>query len=292
MKKFKLIDNTFSYVGECDIGKQNGYLALNTKPKYLEWIHEGYGNHVNTFNNLSSNDETFYTESLIDLGLTDKVSAKKYAWLIEPKWYNATAHRIKRNPEPYLQAYDAIFTHDKELLNLDSKFKFVFGQGSIVEEIGIFKKTKLMSCVVSGLQMSQGHSLRLEIAKQLYETGEVDMYGKAFKYIPRKVDALKDYMFSFAMENDQYESYFTEKLHDCLLTGTIPVYLGAPNIGDFYNLKGIVLIEKDEEGNVSFNSEVLTKEYYYDNIDAVKDNYERALNCITAEDYMYNNYFS
>jgi hypothetical protein len=292
MKKFKLIDNTFSYVGECDIGKQNGYLALNTKPKYLEWIHEGYGNHVNTFNNLSSNDETFYTESLIDLGLTDKVSAKKYAWLIEPKWYNATAHRIKRNPEPYLQAYDAIFTHDKELLNLDSKFKFVFGQGSIVEEIGIFKKTKLMSCVVSGLQMSQGHSLRLEIAKQLSETGEVDMYGKAFKYILRKVDALKDYMFSFAMENDHYESYFTEKLHDCLLTGTIPVYLGAPNIGDFYNLKGIVLIEKDEEGNVSFNSEVLTKEYYYDNIDAVKDNYERALNCITAEDYMYNNYFS
>lgn len=292
MKKFKLIDNTFSYVGECDIGKQNGYLALNTKPKYLEWIHEGYGNHVNTFNNLSSIDETFYTESLIDLGLNDKVSAKKYAWLIEPKWYNSTANRIKRNPEPYLQAYDAIFTHDKELLNLDSKFKFVFGQGSIVEEIGIFKKTKLMSCVVSGLQMSQGHSLRLEIAKQLSETGKVDMYGKAFKYIPHKVDALKDYMFSFAMENDHYESYFTEKLHDCLLTGTIPVYLGAPNIGDFYNLKGIVLIEKDEEGNVSFNSEVLTKEYYYDNMDAVKDNYERALYCITAEDYMYNNYFS
>ena len=49
---------------------------------------------------------------------------------------------------------------------------------------------------------------------------------------------------------------------------------------------------KDEEGNVVFDSDVLTKEYYYDNIDAVKDNYERSLNCITAEDYIYTNYFS
>lgn len=292
MKKFKLIDNTFSYVGTCDLGKQNGYLALNTNPKYLDWVHEGYGNHMNTYNNLTSEDETFYTESLIDLGLNDKISAKKYAWLIEPRWYNPTAAKIKNNPDPYLEEYDAIFTHDKELLKIDPKFKFVFAQGGIVEEIGIFDKSKLVSCVVSGLQMSEGHSLRLEIAKQLSESGEVDMYGKAFQYIPRKVDALKDYMFSFAMENDYYESYFTEKLHDCLLTGTIPVYLGAPNIGDFYNLKGILVMEKDSDGNILFDSEVLTKEYYYDNIDAVKDNYERALNCVTAEDYMYTNYFS
>jgi hypothetical protein len=140
--------------------------------------------------------------------------------------------------------------------------------------------------------MSAGHRLRLEIAKQIEQSGEVDMYGKAFNYIPRKIDGLKDYMFSFAMENDYYASYFTEKLHDCLLTGTIPIYLGAPDIGDFYNLNGIIVMERDAEGNVIFDSEVLTEEYYYDNIDAVKDNYNRALNCITAEDYMYNNYFS
>lgn len=292
MKKFKLVDNTFSYIGESDQGKQNGYLALNTIPKYLEWVHEGYGNHMQTFNNLSPTDETFYTESLIDLGLSDKVSSKKYAWLVEPRWYNPTAAKIKSNPGPYLEAYDAIFTSDKELLDLDPKFKFVFGQGSIVEEMGVFEKTKLVSCIVSEKTMSAGHRLRLEIAKQIEQSGQVDMYGKAFKYIPRKIDALKDYMFSFAMENDYYASYFTEKLHDCLLTGTIPIYLGAPNIGDFYNLNGIIVMERDDEGNVIFDSEVLTEEYYYDNLDAVKDNYERALNCVTAEDYMYTNYFS
>jgi len=290
-KKFKLVDDTFCYTGTCNQGTQYGYLALNRIPKYLEWVHEGHGNHIQTFNNLTEKDETFYTERMIQLGLQDKISAKKYAWLIEPRWYNPMTAEIKKNPEPYLEAYDNIFTHDKDLLNLDPKFKFVYGQGSIVEEVEVFEKSKLVSCCVSNKTMNDGHKLRLEIAKQLAESGQVDMYGHAFKYIPRKIEALRDYMFSFAMENDYYASYFTEKFHDCLLTGTIPVYLGAPDIGAYYNNDGIVVMEMDSGGNVSFDSEVLTEEYYYDHLDAVKDNYNRVLDVQTAEDYMYKNYF-
>ena len=291
MKKFKLVDNTFSYTGTCELGSQNGYLALNRFPKHVEWVHEGFTNHHKTYKNLESTDETFYTEQLIQLGLSDKISAKKYGWLIEPRWYNQMAVEIKNNPEPYIEAYDSIFTHDKELLDLDPTFKFVFGQGSIIEEVGVFKKSKLISCIVSDLQMNEGHRLRLEIAKQIEESGQVDMYGKAFKFVPKKIDALKDYMFSFAMENAYYESYFTEKLHDCLLTGTMPIYLGAPNIGDFYNLDGMVIMERDADGEVSFDSEILSEEYYNDHLDAVKDNYERVLETQTAEDYMFLNYF-
>ena len=292
MKKFKLIDASFSYTGTCELGSQNGYLALNRFPKHVEWVHEGFNNYQKTFKNLESTDETFYTESLIDLGLQDNTSAKKYGWLIEPRWYNPMTRQIKSNPQPYIEAYDFIFTHDKELLDLDPTFKFVFGQGSIIEEVGVFDKSKLVSCVVSDLQMTDGHKLRLEIAKQIADSGEVDMYGKAFNYIPRKIDALKDYRFSFAMENDCYESYFTEKLHDCLLTGTMPIYLGAPNIGDFYNLDGIVIMDKNANGEVTFNSEILSDEYYNDHIDAVKDNYERVLQTQTAEDFMFLNYFN
>ena len=291
MKKFKLVDNTFCYKGKCEFGEQTGHQALNRVPKHVEWVHEGFNNHMKTFNNLESTDETFYTEQLIQLGLNDKTSAKKYAWLIEPRWYNPMATEIKRNPEVYIESYDAIFTHDKELLDIDPKFKFVWGQGSIIEEVGLFEKSKLVSCVCSGLTMSEGHQLRLEIAQQLAQSGQVDMYGKAFDYIPRKIDGLKDYMFSFAMENSCYESYFTEKLHDCLLTGTMPVYLGAPDIGNFYNLDGIIVMGRDDDGSVVFDSEVLTEEYYYDHLDAVKDNYNRVLETQTSEDFIYVNYF-
>ena len=149
MKKFKLIDETFSYTGTCQLGKQNGYLALNRVPKHVEWVHEGFGNHRNTFNNLESKDETFYTERLIQLGLNDKVSAKKYGWLIEPRWYNPMTAEIKENPRPYVNAYDAIFTHDKELIDSNPDFfKFAPAQGALVEENGLFEKSEDEQCLL------------------------------------------------------------------------------------------------------------------------------------------------
>ncbi len=293
MKKFKLIDESFSYTGTCAIGSQNGYIALNRFPEHMEWVHEGFGKWRDTFKNLSPTDETFYTEKLIQFGLQDKVSAKKYGILIEPRWYNPMTQVIKKTPQPYIDSYDAIFTHDKELVNMDpTTFKLIFGQGSIIEEVGIFEKSKLVSCIVSDLKMNDGHKLRLEIAKQIAESGQCDMYGKAFKFIPRKVDALKDYMFSFAMENDFYETFITEKINDCFLTGTIPIYLGAPDIGDYYNLDGIIIMDIDEDGIVSFDSEILTEEYYNEHLDAVKDNYNRALKRQTLEDSIVLNYLN
>ena len=71
----------------------------------------------------------------------------------------------------------------------------------------------------------------------------------------------------------------------------MPVYLGAPDIGDFYNLDGIIVMGRDDDGSVVFDSEVLTEEYYYDHLDAVKDNYNRVVETQTSEDFIYVNYF-
>ena len=295
MKKFKLIDETFSYTGTCQLGKQNGYLALNRFPKNVEWVHEGFGSHQKTFQNLESTDETFYTERLIQLGLQDNVSAKNYGWLIEPRWYNPMTTEIKRNPAPYVEAYDAIFTHDKELVQSNPEiFKFAPAQGALVEENGLFEKSKLVSCCVSDKVMSDGHRLRLEFARELEKTGQVDMfgYGEDFTYSDTKLETVKDYMFHFCMENDSYPSYYTEKIHDCFLTGTIPIYYGAPDIGDYFNSNAIISLIADSDGSLSFDSEILTEEYYQDNYDAVKENFEIALNQQTIEDYIYKNYLS
>jgi hypothetical protein len=50
----------------------------------------------------------------------------------------------------------------------------------------------------------------------------IDVYGRGISEIPNKEVGLKDYMFSFAVENDTYDTYFTEKILDCFATGTIP----------------------------------------------------------------------
>ena len=49
-----------------------------------------------------------------------------------------------------------------------------------------------------------------------------------------KLDIQQQYRFSIAFENsDSVPGYITEKLFDCFAAGTVPVYLGAPNISDY-----------------------------------------------------------
>ena len=48
-----------------------------------------------------------------------------------------------------------------------------------------------------------------------------------------KIETVGRYRFCLALENSIAPDYVTEKIFDALLAGTVPVYLGAPNVGDF-----------------------------------------------------------
>jgi len=45
-----------------------------------------------------------------------------------------------------------------------------------------------------------------------------------------KLDVVSRYLFTFAMENDDVVDWVTEKVFQALLVGTVPIYLGAPNV--------------------------------------------------------------
>jgi hypothetical protein len=48
-----------------------------------------------------------------------------------------------------------------------------------------------------------------------------------------KFDVLKRYDFCLCLENMAMGGYITEKIFDCLYAGTIPLYLGAPDISRY-----------------------------------------------------------
>lgn len=50
----------------------------------------------------------------------------------------------------------------------------------------------------------------------------------------------KDYRFALVFENSRYHGYVTEKLLAALVAGCIPIYLGAPNVGDYFNKKAFI----------------------------------------------------
>ncbi|MFN4140948.1 glycosyltransferase family 10 domain-containing protein [Aestuariivirga sp.] len=49
-----------------------------------------------------------------------------------------------------------------------------------------------------------------------------------------KLRLMKSFTYAIAFENSLEEDYVTEKFFDPISVGTIPVYLGAPNAGEFY----------------------------------------------------------
>src|SRR5690606_35886534 len=112
-------------------------------------------------------------------------------------------------------------------------------------------KTKLCSCILSNLKITDGHRLRHEVNNK-YKN--IDYYGKgANNHIEYKLTGLKDYMYSIVIENEILDDYFTEKIIDCFMTGTVPIYYGTKNIGKYFDINGIIQFTKSEELDVILN---------------------------------------
>jgi hypothetical protein len=210
----------------------------------------------------------------------------KFAWIAESSAIVPhVIEYVKSNYNELIKHYKFIFTHDKRLLSIGDRIKFVIPNAyPWVQDKKIHNKTKLVSMIVSNKSGLYGYNYRLEWRDRMAKTGKVDIYGRGINPIEKKEYGLNEYMFSFAMENSNYPSAFCEKITDCFATGTIPIFWGTEDIGEYFNLDGIIIL------NDSFDINSLTPELYYSKMDAIKDNFERAINLPTSEDYMYLNY--
>jgi hypothetical protein len=239
-------------------------------------------------------DESFYVDRGFKYGLEDINDGRtKYGLIFESRIYAGHCiHHVKQKTIEFKKAFKYIFTHNKELLNLDSSlFKWCPAYGSWIHEVGIHKKSKVCSIISSKTKISKQQSFRVQVARELKHSTLVDSFGRGGNYISKKEDGLNDYMFSIAIENDSYETYFTEKIIDCFQTGTVPIYMGAPDIGDHFNIDGIIQLKDIREKNGKYDLDILTPELYQSMKGAIEDNYNRSLQYDVSEDWIYKNYF-
>ena len=104
------------------------------------------------------------------------------------------------------------------------------------------EKKHICSIISSGKTDLVGHKLRHQVIAWLkYESYEVDVLGGGYNPFEYKQEGLLPYTYSVVIENVQELDYFTEKLLDCFLCGTIPIYWGAPNIGHYFNVNGMFI---------------------------------------------------
>ena len=191
--------------------------------------------------------------------------------------------------------FDIVLTFDKKLLDRGENFKLNLCGTCWMHDayIRLWDKSKCCSMITSKRNATSGHKFRHIITHFLEQNSiPVDIYGGKYTHLPYmttkafapdhtgrhitngKINALKDYMFSITIENSKHDYMFTEKLIDCFLTGTIPIYYGCPSIGRFFDVKGIIVIDTLEDlANVM---PILHSNLYNKMRPYVEDNYRKA----------------
>jgi hypothetical protein len=150
------------------------------------------------------------------------------------------------------------------------------------------KKEFKIAHLRGSLLKSYGHQIRWDVLNRkneikvpikFYET-----YGDRHNIEQARIDKEEifgDSMFGIAIENFSHRGFFTEKILDCFLLKTIPIYWGCSNIEDFFNVEGIIKVENADDAIYSLNN--LTKEFYISKKDIIEENWRIAQQYVNYE---------
>lgn len=228
---------------------------------------------------------------------------RKFGYLGESKAIVPEDYQIFEKYKGLEKEFDAIFTYDEKLLNDLPNAKFApicascwygnvkrGGAGRIADDLYL-SKTKNVSIVSADKELCKLHKFRKALALKCKEEGLADTYGTfdGGNLIPIS-ESLENYRFSIVIENDISKYFFTERIINCFAAQTIPIYLGATAIGDFFNTDGIITIRERDIDSIDVILKQCTEKEYMNRMEAVLDNYNRAKEYDSSSDYIYRHY--
>lgn len=204
--------------------------------------------------------------------------ARRFALLMEP----GASEAFVRD-ERLRHRFAVVLTHDARLLERGDPFvEFPFGTTwveSVLEDGAPAPCAKSALVSMVGARhvgaADEGHGLRNDVLDMLDRRGGVDCFGKGVRWIDSKLDGLASYRFSIAMENCRRDFYFTEKLIDCLLTDTVPIYFGCEGIGRYFDPRGMLGFATVAE--LEMHLDALDEDRYQAMLPFVRANLQRAL---------------
>ena len=192
--------------------------------------------------------------------------------------------------------FSAILTWNDKLLNQCPNAVFLpFGSTWFLrEQYEKFHEKKFELAHLCGVLLkSYGHQMRHEILARkdefiiptnFYSTIG-DRHNEEDARIGKEI-VFGNSQYGIVIENFSHRGYFSEKILDCFLMKTIPVYWGCSNIGDFFNSKGIIEFRNTDDLLYQINS--LTSEHYENCKEIIEENYQRALKYVNYPENIVN----
>lgn len=242
---------------------------------------------------------TLFTDAYINDPIVDRVRSRcKIAWLHEPYClhpdiYQATLLNAHK--------FDLVLTYYQPYLDMATdrfapynNFRFCPYGGTWIDrkDWGIKPKTKLCSMLIGSKMSTSLHRLRHEMADmiQAYEY-PVDFYGVRGEPVgygqETKLTVLADYAFTIVTETCYESNLFTEWLLDCFTLGTVPIFCGFPNLGEFFDIYGV--LEWDKSKRLARHLEQISFDTYQEMLPAISSNLEQMQAYAVTEDWLYLN---
>lgn len=235
----------------------------------------------------------FYTQKAIMRTIGKPI--RKYAWLGESEVVTPDDFALFDLYPGLANEFNLIFTHSARILDKYPNARFTFPTplwyDCPLSDQAWQTKIKDVSIVSSAKTMSPLHDFRISAARYCRQNHLADAFGTfdGGPYI-RLSESLKDYRFSVVIENNITPYFFTERITSCFAAMTIPVYMGAPKISEFFNPDGIINIPSMNMDDLNKTLKRCTEKEYRDRLEAVKDNFRRVQDYKCPEDYMWKQY--
>ena len=124
-------------------------------------------------------------------------------------------------------------------------------------------KSNNLSFITSNYAARKGHRKRLKFLSQIEDRLKFDLWGRGFRTMEDKFDALQSYKYSIVIENSRHKDYWSEKIADAFLSGCLPFYYGCPNISDYFDKDSFINIdiEKPNEAIEIINNAIANNEW-------------------------------
>lgn len=278
MKNYYLRDACFRFEYSATIGRY---------PRYINW--DKYRSNIKYH---------FYTDDMLFTEVGKPI--KKYGIVFEPETLQPRKYKTLLKNADKMSEYEVIFTSSERLLDRLANAKpliyggvyvgTIFGGGTNNLEDYLYKD-KNISLVASNKRLCPLHELRYQLAKKYENNPLVDCFGNfSGKENIKIIDSLQRYRYSIVIENSIEPYWITERICNCLATMTVPIYLGSPLIGNFFNKDGIIQLTMNELGKIDEIIHSCNEKDYLSRKEALLDNFERVKRYYCMEDWLFEHY--
>lgn len=252
-----------------------------------------YSTYENKLDNLTCSENV---DIYIDTEEYHSNNNKKIYVQREPNVIHSCYEYLEKNGHKY----DIIFCFDPDRLTLKNAYKTIFAgtwiEPQFYKSIDVSKKKFAISNITGWKNGCIAYYLRhlLYLNQKAFQQFPITFYRSSAHIIISEVTVnplipkeplsskyilFETYQFSIVIENTREKNYFSEKIMDCLITKTIPIYYGCENIGDYFDTTGWIILADEQNFLQDLHTQLhkLNDSYYMAHYLTVLKNYEKAV---------------